>query len=148
MGQKAFDTGFMLPDDILHHNYTPMGGAPTLEGSPKNTQTYISSFASNSSRNLMIDQLIEPGPYNEVLPCEDLCYSLLQSCPSSFGFGCPYRGRGLEAGYGTRNTSDSSTITCNYPGAVYDTSAADKTWPLVYRALVIAAFAALLVGLA
>ena len=94
--------------------YNPMESAPG--DSNARSQTYASVFASNSSRNPeIIDQTIMPGPYKEVLPCEDLCYSLVQSCPASLGFGCPSPGKGLERDYGKR-TGD---LTCSYLGAVY-----------------------------
>lgn len=70
----------------------------------------------NSSRNPIIDSQIMPGPYKEVLPCEDLCYSLVQSCPAKLGFACP-RGQGLSYSYGRR--SDDGVVTCSYLGAVY-----------------------------
>ena len=71
----------------------------------------------NSSRNPLIDELIQPGPYKEVLPCDDLCYSIVQSCPAALGFKCPLPGRGLERSYGKRSRSGS--ITCSYLGAAY-----------------------------
>ena len=55
----------------------------------------------NSSRNPMIDDVIKPGPYKEVLPCEDICYELVRSCPSFLGFGCPLLNHGLNYSYGT-----------------------------------------------
>lgn len=73
---------------------------------------------SNSSRNPMIDQQIGPGPYNEILPCVDLCYDLIQSCPASLQFACPIEGHGLEHSYGERETTGGD-VTCNYPGAAY-----------------------------
>jgi len=73
---------------------------------------------SNSSRNPMIDQIISPGPYNEILPCVDLCYNLIQSCPASLKFACPIEGHGLEQSYGERESSEGD-VTCNYPGAAY-----------------------------
>jgi calcium channel MID1 len=112
---QAFNNGTTLDDTFLNQNYIGMDDAPTVQGSLAFNQTYISSFATNSSRNGQIDAVINPGPYKEVLPCEDLCYSLMQSCPSSMGFGCPYSGRGLERGYGKR----SGDLTCSYLGAVY-----------------------------
>lgn len=145
MGQQSI-TGSMLPDDILYQNYTPMEKAPTLQGSTAYKQTFISSLATNSSRNPSIDTEIMPGPYNEVLPCEDLCYDLVQSCPASLGFVCPYPGRGLEVGYGKR--SKNGTITCSYLGAVYDISAGDRLFAPVFKAVVLAGLAALLVGFA
>lgn len=82
----------------------------------------------NSSRNPIIDTQIKPGPYKEVLPCDDLCYSLIQSCPASLGFDCPRPGRGLERSYGKRSTDGS--ITCSYLGAYELISAAvERTVP-------------------
>ena len=73
--------------------------------------------ASNQSRNVLIDQHVKPGPYKEVLPCKDLCYSLVQSCPAALGFGCPYPGKGLEMSYGDR--SSDGDITCSFLGAAF-----------------------------
>lgn len=42
-----------------------------------------------SARNPWIDQVIKPGPWKEMLPCKDLCYNLVRSCPASLGFSCP-----------------------------------------------------------
>lgn len=54
----------------------------------------------NSSRNPMIDSEILPGPYREILPCEQLCYRLVQSCPAALQFSCPQQGFGLSYSYG------------------------------------------------
>jgi calcium channel MID1 len=70
----------------------------------------------NSSRNPIIDTDIKPGPYKEVLPCQDLCHELVQSCPASLGFGCPVE-EWLNASYGVR--SPNGDITCSYLGAAY-----------------------------
>ncbi|EGE09167.1 calcium influx-promoting protein ehs1 [Trichophyton equinum CBS 127.97] len=70
----------------------------------------------NSSRNPLIDIKIKPGPYKEVLPCQDLCHSLVRSCPASFGFGCP-TGQWLNYSYGQRSAN--GDITCSYLGAAY-----------------------------
>ncbi|KAI1391190.1 stretch-activated Ca2+-permeable channel component-domain-containing protein [Hypoxylon trugodes] len=35
--------------------------------------------AYNSSRNPIIDEVVQPGPYKEILPCDDLCYELVQT---------------------------------------------------------------------
>lgn len=70
------------------------------------------------SRNPIIEAEIQPGPYKEIKPCLDLCYSLVQSCPSDFGFTCPKMGSFAQMGsYGQR--SDDGDITCSYLGAVY-----------------------------
>lgn len=86
---------------------------------------WTSRVASNSSRNPIIDSDVRPGPYKEVLPCEDLCYDLMQSCPASLGFGCPTKGRGLESSYGKRS-GDPGEISCSYLGAAYYLSGAGR----------------------
>ncbi|KXT05893.1 hypothetical protein AC578_393 [Pseudocercospora eumusae] len=142
VGQKFYNNDSMLDSDFLLSNFVPMTKAPTLEGSNAYQQTYNWSFATNRSRNQMIDEVIQPGPYKEVLPCEDLCYSLMQSCPASIQFGCPYPGRGLEVSYGKRSTSG---LTCSYLGAVYYLNGATSsiTNAGFLRALVVAGMVAL-----
>ncbi|KAJ9666155.1 hypothetical protein H2201_003834 [Coniosporium apollinis] len=90
----------------------------------------------NSSRNPLIDQQIRPGPYKEVLPCEDLCYALVQSCPAKLGFSCPLPGKGLEKSYGRR--SGSGRVECSFPGEVFVRSAAAKGVPGGLTALLVA----------
>ena len=79
----------------------------------------------NTSRTDFINSVIQPGVYNEVLPCIDLCYGILQDCPSSFGFACPQQGLpGFDGAYYIKEgTTD---ITCNYPGVVYTPSSANR----------------------
>ncbi|EPS35407.1 hypothetical protein H072_11260 [Dactylellina haptotyla CBS 200.50] len=76
-----------------------------------------------ASRNALIDEVVSPGPYKEIKPCMDLCWSLVQSCPASLGFGCPDGARG-EKSYGWRN--DDGDITCSYLGAAYFLSGATR----------------------
>lgn len=64
----------------------------------------------------MIDIDIKPGPYKEVLPCAELCYGLVQSCPASLQFVCPLKNHGLEETYGTKGSSPEN-VTCSFPGA-------------------------------
>jgi len=125
VGQPFYNNNTMLDDEFLNQNYVPMPGAPTVQGSNAFQQTLLSSFATNQSRNTMIDAVIQPGPYKEVKPCEDLCYSLMQSCPAALGFACPYEGRGLEASYGKRGPRGS--VECSYLGAYYYQSGALRT---------------------
>ena len=63
----------------------------------------------NSSRNSMIDESIMPGPYKEMLPCTDLCYEIVRSCPASLGFACPLKNHGLYQAYGKDGAP------CSYP---------------------------------
>lgn len=134
-----------LPDSELsavYHDLMP--GAPTLDGTPAFSQTYNSTFASNSSRNTLIDASVMPGPYKEMLPCDDLCYSLVRNCPASLGFGCPAPGRGLERSYGKRDPS--GALTCSYLGAVYYRNTATGLIPGMLVALGIALGVGLILG--
>lgn len=101
-------------------NGTSPSASSDLSFSPINQSTVYM----NSSRNSLIDTNIKPGPYKEVLPCQDLCYTLVQSCPAALGFACPLRNRGLEWSYGVRDTS--GAITCSFPGAAYFLSEAGR----------------------
>lgn len=95
------------------------------------------SAATNGSRNSSIDTSVMPGPYKEVLPCDEICYSLVQSCPASIGFNCPLPGDiGFATTYGSRPEGMKgdvngriSNITCNYPGVAYFQSAASLALP-------------------
>ena len=79
-------------------------------------QSLLGAVATNSSRNPLIDASIEPGPYKEVLPCEDLCFDLVRSCPASLQFGCPSAGKGLEDSYGKQSNQE-GVISCSNLGA-------------------------------
>jgi len=77
------------------------------------------------SRNTKIDEIVKPGAYKEVRPCKDLCWTLVQSCPSQLGFTCPRDFTwGKEMSYGERDGG--GDVTCSYLGAVYFLSAASK----------------------
>ncbi|KAI9721436.1 MAG: hypothetical protein M1812_002198 [Candelaria pacifica] len=79
--------------------------------------TNMAAMYANRSRNALIDTKIRPGPYKEVLPCRDLCYGLVQSCPAALGFACPSERMGLNRSYGVRDPS--GNITCSFLGAAY-----------------------------
>ncbi|KAK8017629.1 calcium influx-promoting protein ehs1 [Apiospora rasikravindrae] len=87
------------------------------------TQTYGTQKAFNSSRLARIDEDVQPGPYKEVLPCDYLCYDIVQSCASSMGFSCPLPGKlGFNTSYGVlneNNTVNNTDVTCNYPGSAH-----------------------------
>ncbi|KAF6812878.1 calcium channel subunit mid1 [Colletotrichum sojae] len=71
------------------------------------------------SRNPLIDEMVAPGPYREILPCAYLCYDLVQSCPASLGFNCPTpRDDNFNSSYAIQGDG----LTCNYPGAVHNPS--------------------------
>ncbi|PNS13836.1 Calcium influx-promoting protein ehs1 [Sphaceloma murrayae] len=122
VGQPFFANDSFLPDSVLGEQYNPMQEAP--RGSNAQQQVLGRTFAANQSRNARIDALVRPGPYKELLPCEDLCFDLVRSCPSALGFGCPQPGRGLEAGYGKRDGGVG--VRCSFAGAVYQVAAAGR----------------------
>jgi calcium channel MID1 len=74
------------------------------------------SAAFTRSRNPLIDEVIQPGPYKEMKPCEDMCFDIVRSCPAQMGFSCP-NGAQRESMYGRRDP-DNDRLTCNFPGAV------------------------------
>lgn len=139
-----------LPPSYLSSPYQDlMPGAPTLDGTPAFSQTMNSTFASNQSRNGLIDAQIMPGPYMELLPCEDLCWGLVRNCPASLGFACPAKGRGLERSYGNRTGNGGGKLSCSYLGAVVFQGAASERImapSVVVWAVGIAAFVGLLLG--
>ncbi|KAI0397258.1 stretch-activated Ca2+-permeable channel component-domain-containing protein [Xylariaceae sp. FL0594] len=83
--------------------------------------------AFNSSRNLQIDDIVQPGPYKERLPCDYLCYELVRSCPASMGFACPLPSSeyGFNTSYATNDSN--KPLSCNYPGSAYYPSIASAT---------------------
>ncbi|KAF2182709.1 hypothetical protein K469DRAFT_635989 [Zopfia rhizophila CBS 207.26] len=92
-----------------------------------NTKEFKENFgdrlAYNTSRNPLIKEEIQPGPYKELLPCEDLCFDIVRSCPAQLKFGCP-SGRGRDMSYGRRDEENPKNITCNFPGAVMELNTA------------------------
>ncbi|KAH8161737.1 hypothetical protein CIB48_g6502 [Xylaria polymorpha] len=91
------------------------------EGIRKN---YSDVKAFNSSRNVEIDNNVQPGPYKELLPCDYLCYDLVKSCPASIGFSCPLRNNPFSYNPSYAFPDDDKELSCNYPGSAYYPSAA------------------------
>jgi calcium channel MID1 len=70
----------------------------------------------NSTRNPGIDVVAVQAPYKEMLPCIDLCFDIVRSCPANLGFTCP-NSPARELSYGQRDPNDVE-LRCNFPGAV------------------------------
>lgn len=103
------------------HPYAPALTPPQLA---EHNATVGNQTGKIPSRNKQIDVVVQPGPYREIKPCLDLCWMLVQSCPSSFGFACPQpQSPGAELSYGERAGGD---VTCSYLGAVYLQNGAPK----------------------
>ncbi|KAK3905431.1 hypothetical protein C8A05DRAFT_30777 [Staphylotrichum tortipilum] len=103
-------------------------GQPFPDGTrldPKEAEGLPNNMAFNSSRNPMIDEFIQPGPYKELLPCDDLCYKLVQNCPAAMGFGCPLPGDiGFDGNYAKHLPTGG--LTCNFPGSAHVVSAGER----------------------
>ncbi|PYI22147.1 putative cora family metal ion transporter [Aspergillus violaceofuscus CBS 115571] len=91
-------------------------GQAFLNGTSITNSSLLTNPATNQSRNPLIDTDIKPGPYKEILPCQDVCHSLVRNCPSALGFSCPV-GQWLNSSYGVRDSN--GDITCSYLGAAY-----------------------------
>ena len=80
------------------------------------TSSFLFPRAVNTSRNPSIDQIVQPGPYKEILPCSELCFGVEQNCPITLGFQCPLPGSfAIANGYGESNDG----TTCNSPQLQY-----------------------------
>lgn len=86
----------------------------------------------------MIDTTIKPGPYKELLPCKDICYNLVRSCPAALQFVCPLEGHGLNYSYGSPHSGVG--VTCNSPWTGISDAAALRMKGIVafYAALSVA----------
>jgi calcium channel MID1 len=100
------------------------GTLPSLASDPALSASNKSTIHMKSSRSQLIDDFIHPEPWKEILPCKDLCYELVQSCPASMGFACPLGVKGEES-YGSRHNS--RNMTCNYPNNPWYFSQAAST---------------------
>lgn len=87
------------------------------------TDQWLDRIYSNQSRVPgLIDKTIQPGPYLELLPCEDLCYALVRDCPAAMGFACPLEQPSLQRSYAPAGK-------CNSPGNVFILSAGTALAP-------------------
>lgn len=109
---QAFPNGTMVTNATLTTDLTAAGL----------NESWLNRIYSNQSRfPQFIDEEIQPGPYLELLPCEDLCYSLIRNCPSTMGFACP-KEPALSRGYAPVGR-------CNSPGNVFVLSAGNAMVP-------------------
>lgn len=107
---------WLQPRNIGQPFYNGSASSPLVNNPSLVDPGVINNSWANSSRSKRIDDTIKPGPWKEILPCRDLCYDLVQSCPAALGFACPLPGKGLEISYGSRHNSTDGRVTCNYPG--------------------------------
>lgn len=90
----------------------------------KDTPSYYMFRNKNKNRNTYIDEQIKPlNNYYEVLPCIDMCYSIVRDCPSNFGFRCPDINSTPDLLFNSYNfyNDNADFITCNLMGNDTDT---------------------------
>ena len=113
---RCEDIGSSSPYAITRNTGQPFPNGTMLSDAERLQLQQQQPF-SNTSRNRFIDAEIQPGPYKEILPCDDICYEVVQSCPAAIGFTCPRSHMvGFNISYGQRDARDPSLVTCNYPG--------------------------------
>ncbi|KAG0241413.1 stretch-activated cation channel mid1 [Actinomortierella wolfii] len=84
IGYPEFAT---VTDDDLKNPYLKLKN-PGPAVVPRNSSTSRGAIPQLQQAQ---NPLFNPGDYAEVLPCIDLCFDVVQSCPSFLGFGCPSR---------------------------------------------------------
>lgn len=124
---RAVNQSFINPDDELG-----------TQGNPAFSQQNKRKIYFNSSRNPMIDTVIRPGPYMELLPCKDMCYDLVRSCPAALQFACPLEGHGLNYSYGSPHPG-SPYLECNAPWTLISGAADLRVTGLVVFYMALAA---------
>ncbi|KAI9256153.1 stretch-activated Ca2+-permeable channel component-domain-containing protein [Helicostylum pulchrum] len=90
------------------------------------TSPALRDISVGASRNPWVDDTMKPGEWTELLPCIDLCYHVVQSCPPFLQFFCPsgdlasmqygYWQNGSALGNGTLYHFDINNPTCNRMG--------------------------------
>ncbi|KAG0210264.1 stretch-activated cation channel mid1 [Mortierella sp. NVP41] len=93
-------------------------GPVVVERSTNTSRGAISQLSQNP--------LMDPGKYGEVLPCIDLCFDVVQSCPNFLGFDCPVKNMG-----GNYAKMNDHGFRCNGLGVVPVPSAASRVQQLL-----------------
>jgi calcium channel MID1 len=124
-------------------------GSPTFDGNVSKAfnESTRDRFAFSKSRNPMIDEKIQPGPYLEMKPCEDLCFDIVRSCPAQLGFACPNAAARVIS-YGKRDPKENE-LKCNFPGAVVklNVQGAAETLKVCFASTVLSALLVAVVSL-
>ncbi|MCJ1329916.1 stretch-activated cation channel mid1 [Thelotrema lepadinum] len=106
---------YLLPRAVNSSFYNPSTVPARVSLDPFLNSTNQQVLAYAQSRNPAIDQVINPGPYKELLPCGSMCYDLVRTCPAALGFACPSDVKGFNMSYGYPQM-DGAFPQCNIPG--------------------------------
>lgn len=94
--------------------------------SPLSKQYPLSGLTTYGSRFGLIDAVIQPGAYREVLPCSDLAEKVAAKCPAgALDVRVPFGQAFWDLAYGQR--SQNGTVTCNAPGVDFWVAAAGRS---------------------
>lgn len=105
--------------------------------------TLLTWNSTNGSRNpSLINGQIDPGPYNEILPCSDMCHELVRACPAALQFSCPVNVQGLNRSYHIAETVSGGCLSCSEPGAFCGRNKASRL-PME-RSIIVLAFVLML----
>ncbi len=116
-------------DDCAHSYKSWLCATAIPRCTTKNETGYILRDVGGSRNNFINDEIKPNKSYYEILPCIDLCYSLVQDCPADFNFQCPTDSASQSKSY-YWTTDDDSYISCN---SMQDTSTTSGSISLFKR---------------
>ncbi|KAG0074734.1 stretch-activated cation channel mid1 [Linnemannia elongata] len=126
----------------LGYTPTPLPNPDTVENPylvDRTSGAVVVERRTNTSRGaisqLSQNPLMDPGQYGEVLPCIDLCFDVVQSCPNFLGFDCPVKNMG-----GNYARMNEQGFRCNGLGVVPVPSAASRALRQLKGLLVLVVF--------
>ncbi|WPK25048.1 hypothetical protein PUMCH_002349 [Australozyma saopauloensis] len=74
---------------------------------------YYTDRPVNESRNEFVNEVVQPPlPYNEILPCIELCQDMVRTCPAQLKLSCPVKQDFVMQSYGVFSNSLAND-TCN-----------------------------------
>jgi calcium channel MID1 len=112
---RCEDVSSTNPFAVLRNANDPFPNGTTLPDDIR--QTLGNNIYFNTSRNRQLNDEIKPGPYKEILPCDDICYEVVQSCPAAMQFACPRPGWiGFNISYAERGDPGDDQVRCSFPG--------------------------------
>ncbi|KAK3846902.1 MAG: stretch-activated Ca2+-permeable channel component-domain-containing protein [Linnemannia gamsii] len=136
---RCTDVGDILDGRNVGYAPAPEPNPDTVENPyliDRTSGAVVVARSTNTSRGaiaqLSQNPLMDPGPYGEVLPCIDLCFDVVQSCPNFLGFDCPVKNMG-----GNYAKMNDHGFRCNGLGVVPVPSAASRLQQLLIESRVL-----------
>ncbi|VEU21474.1 DEKNAAC102351 [Brettanomyces naardenensis] len=102
--------------DDCKYSYKQWLCAVSIPRCSSENSKYYREYSSSDGRNSFVKDTIDPPlAYSEILPCIDMCDSIVRDCPADFGFTCPLQSDFAGISYGVPNQLDDFTV-CNSVG--------------------------------